>query len=104
MALDMLVAVDELERETGGPLNVRIGMHTGPVVAGVIGTSKFSYDLWGDTVNVASRMEATGVSGSIHVTPQTYQRLNGRFAFEELGPVVVKGKGRMTTYLLRGRK
>jgi adenylate cyclase len=104
MALDMLAAVAEHARETAGTLSVRIGMHTGPVVAGVIGTRKFSYDLWGDTVNVASRMEATGVNGSIQVTPETHRRLQDRFTFEERAGVMVKGKGSMTTYVLTGRR
>ena len=97
---------DEVARHTfpgGQPLAVRIGIDTGPVVAGVIGTSKFSYDLWGDTVNTASRMESQGVAGCIQVTARTYQRLKDGYRFERRGPIPVKGKGEIVTYLLVGR-
>jgi class 3 adenylate cyclase len=88
---------------SGRPLQVRIGIDTGPVVAGVIGRSKFSYDLWGDTVNTASRMESQGLPGCIQVTPRTYQRLRNRYRFEQRGPIPVRGKTAMVTYLLLGR-
>jgi class 3 adenylate cyclase len=87
----------------GRPLQVRIGIDSGPVVAGVIGTAKFSYDLWGDTVNTASRMESTGVTGCIQVTERTYRRLRDRYRFERRGPVQVKGKGELVTWFLVGR-
>ncbi|HEY6709393.1 MAG TPA: adenylate/guanylate cyclase domain-containing protein [Actinomycetota bacterium] len=87
----------------GRPLQVRIGIASGPVVAGVIGTAKFSYDLWGDTVNMASRMESTGVPGCIQVTEATYRRLRGRYRFQRRGPVQVKGKGELVTWFLVGR-
>jgi class 3 adenylate cyclase len=87
----------------GRPLQVRIGIDTGPVVAGVIGRSKFSYDLWGDTVNTASRMESQGLAGCIQVTERTYQRLQNRYRFERRGPIQVRGKTAMVTYLLLGR-
>jgi class 3 adenylate cyclase len=87
----------------GRPLAVRIGIDTGPVVAGVIGRRKFSYDLWGDTVNVASRMESLGVSGCIQVTDRTHRRLRDRYRFERRGPVQVKGKGELVTWFLVGR-
>jgi adenylate cyclase len=83
---------------------MRIGIHTGPVEAGVIGTKKFTYDLWGDTVNTASRMESQGVAGSIQVTVATYERLRDKYVFEERGVIQVKGKGDMMAYLLMGRK
>ncbi len=90
---------------SGGDLaTVRIGIHTGPVVAGVIGTKKFAYDIWGDTVNVASRMESTCPPGSIQVTAEVYRRLQNRFTFEPRGLTPVKGKSDMETYLLIGRK
>jgi class 3 adenylate cyclase len=87
----------------GQPLAVRIGIDTGPVVAGVIGRRKFSYDLWGDTVNVASRMESLGVTGCIQVTDRAYRRLRDRYRFERRGPVQVKGKGELVTWFLVGR-
>jgi class 3 adenylate cyclase len=87
----------------GRPLAVRIGIDIGPVVAGVIGRRKFSYDLWGDTVNVASRMESLGVSGCIQVTDRAYRRLRDRYRFPRRGPVQVKGKGELVTWFLVGR-
>jgi class 3 adenylate cyclase len=87
----------------GQPLQVRIGIDTGPVVAGVIGRDKFIYDLWGDTVNTASRMESHGVPGCIQVTARTYQRLHDAYRFERRGPIAVKGKGEMVTWFLLGR-
>ena len=104
MALAMREEVARHAGPGGRPLQVRIGIDTGPVVAGVIGRSKFSYDLWGDTVNTASRMESHGVPGCIQVTPRTYQRLQGGYRFERRGPVQVRGKAAMVTYLLLGRK
>jgi adenylate cyclase len=88
---------------SGQPLQVRIGIDTGPVVAGVIGSDKFSYDLWGDTVNTASRMESHGIPGRIQVTDRTYQRLKDGYRFELRGPIQVKGKGELVTYFLLER-
>jgi adenylate cyclase len=87
----------------GQPLAVRIGIDTGPVEAGVIGTAKFSYDLWGDTVNTASRMESHGVPGCIQVTERTYQRLRDGYRFQRRGPIPVRGMGELVTYFLVGR-
>jgi class 3 adenylate cyclase len=103
MALAMRAEVAGHVDPGGQPLAVRIGIDTGPVVAGVIGTSRFSYDLWGDTVNTASRMESHGVPGCIQVTTRTYQRLRDHYRFERRGPIPVKGKGDIVTYLLEGR-
>jgi adenylate cyclase len=83
-------------------LTIRIGIDTGPVVAGVIGRHKFTYDLWGDTVNTASRMESHGIPGRIQVTEATHQRLRDRFQFEDRGEIEIKGKGRLRAYLLVG--
>jgi class 3 adenylate cyclase len=85
----------------GHHLELRIGIHSGPVVAGIIGTHKFAYDLWGDTVNTASRMESGGIPGRIQVTPATYDLLAGNgYTFEPRGTIEVKGKGPMNTWLL----
>jgi adenylate cyclase len=87
----------------GGPVRLRVGIDSGPVVAGVIGRRRFSYDLWGDTVNTASRMETTGVPGCIQVTERARQLLGERYVFRERGRIKVKGKGMMLTYFLTGR-
>jgi adenylate cyclase len=104
VALEMSEIARAMVTPACQPLLLRIGLHTGPAVAGVIGTKKFSYDLWGDTVNTASRMESHGISGEIQVTPQTRALLGDRYEFESRGTVEVKGKGPMPLYLLRGRK
>jgi len=103
MALAMRDEVAGRADPSGQPLQVRIGIDTGPVVAGVIGRDKFSYDLWGDTVNTASRMESLGVPGCIQVTARTYQRLGDGYRFQRRGLVAVKGKGEMVSYFLVGR-
>jgi guanylate cyclase len=100
---DLALAMrDEIDRR-GGSLALRIGIDIGPVVAGVIGRSKFSYDLWGDTVNTASRMESHGIPGAIHVTERARVRLGANYRFDERGVIDVKGKGSMKTYLLVDR-
>ncbi len=104
MALEMVESVARIGDELGEPLAIRVGLHTGPAVAGVIGIKKFIYDVWGDTVNTASRMESHGVPGRVQVTESTYQRLQHTHEFERRGTVDVKGKGPIETYLLRGRR
>jgi class 3 adenylate cyclase/putative methionine-R-sulfoxide reductase with GAF domain len=102
MALGVLDAVERVNQTHGTTLAVRVGLHSGPVVAGIIGARKFAYDLWGDTVNTASRMESHGVAGRIHVDHSTYLALRGRYRFEPRGNIEVKGLGLRTTYFLLG--
>lgn len=104
MALTMGPEFARLANDAGHALQVRIGIDTGPVVAGVIGRAKFIYDLWGDTVNTASRMESYAQPGSIQVTQRTFERLRGLYEFRPRETIDVKGKGRMVPYLLLGRR
>ena len=100
LAVEMLAEIERFNAERGLTLNIRIGLNTGPAVAGVIGTKKFSYDLWGDTVNTASRMESHGIPGRVQITENTYESLKNYFSFEDRGFIEVKGKGKMHTFLL----
>jgi class 3 adenylate cyclase len=103
LALEMLNVATGRSLPDGGPVRLRIGLASGPVVAGVIGRRRLSYDLWGDTVNTASRMETSGVPGCIQVTERTRDLLGDRYLFQERGRIQVKGKGAMRTYFLSGR-
>lgn len=103
MALEMQVAIAQLQQEIDETIEIRIGINTGPVVAGVIGIKKFIYDLWGDAVNVASRMESHGKPGKIQLTETTYERLKARFYCEKRGKIPVKGKGDTDAYWLEGK-
>ena len=100
MALEMLEVAARVAHETGWPLELRVGIHTGPAMAGVIGRRKFAYDLWGDAVNVASRMELHGVPGRIHVSGAVEAVLRGEYRFEERGTIEVKGLGEMRTFFV----
>ncbi len=104
MALEMRDAVNQFRRDTGEPIQLRIGINSGAVVAGVIGMKKFVYDLWGDTVNVVHRMETQGYAGQIQVSEATYLHLQDSFQFAEPTDVAIKGKGLMRAYLLLSRK
>jgi PAS domain S-box-containing protein len=103
LALDLQTVIREF-RAGAQAFQLRIGIASGPVVAGVIGRRKFAYDLWGDTVNVASRMESSGVPGAVQVAEATYERLKDRYAFERRGEIEVKGRGRTPTYILVGAR
>ena len=100
-ALDALRSVEGMRYPDGEVVKIRLGMHTGPAVAGVIGQTKFAYDIWGDAVNIASRMESSGVAGRIHVTEEIHAKLQGEFVFEERGMIDVRGRGLMKTYFLK---
>jgi class 3 adenylate cyclase len=102
LALGMVEAVERLNRSSDRNWRIRIGVHSGPAVAGVIGTRKFVYDVWGDTVNVASRLESSAEPNRIHVSEPVAEALRGSFDLEPRGTVDLKGKGKTESYLLRG--
>ncbi|WP_416560868.1 adenylate/guanylate cyclase domain-containing protein [Limnohabitans sp. yimb22184] len=102
-ALEFCTALEDMRERTGGALRMRIGVHSGPIVAGVIGLRKFTYDLWGDTVNVASRMESTGEPGRIHVSVNTANLIRHDFKLESRGSIEVKSLGQVETFFVNGR-
>jgi adenylate cyclase len=102
-AIEFCTALEEMRERTGGALRMRIGVHSGPIVAGVIGLRKFTYDLWGDTVNVASRMESTGEPGRIHVSVNTANLVRNDFKLESRGSIEVKSLGQVETFFVNGR-
>jgi len=104
MALEMCEQLQQMPARNGRRIAFRMGMNSGPMVGGVIGKTKFHYDLWGDTVNTASRMESHGEAGKIQVTQQTYDLLRGEFDFEPRGLIPIKGKGELQTWFLLGRR
>ncbi len=104
MALEMVAATADLNRQRGTSLSLRIGLNTGPVVAGVIGRKKFTYDLWGATVNLASRMQSSGLPNHVHLSEGTRRRLRDKFHVTERGTVKCKGLGEVRSYLLEGKK
>ena len=104
MALELLEAIAIINREVGSERAIRIGINSGPVVAGVIGRKKFSYDLWGSTVNLAARLESGGMPGQIHVSQSSYEALKDHFEFTERGVIHAKGVGDITTYFLTGKR
>ena len=100
LGLDLLDILRRHNAATGSDLRLRIGVCSGPLIAGVIGSQKLSYDIWGDTVNVASRMESTGIPGRIQVTETVVEAASGAYSFEERGLVEIKGRGEMRTFLV----
>ena len=98
----MQAEAEQLTAERGVSTRLRIGIHTGPLIAGVIGEKRFLYDVWGDTVNTASRLESHGIPGSIHVSAAVAEQLKDEFALERRGELEIKGKGPMETYFLKG--
>ena len=100
MARAMLVGIDGMRAGENAPLALRIGIHTGPMVAGIIGQRKFAFDVWGNTVNIASRMESHGEPGQIHISEAVFRELDGRFAFQDRGEIQIKGSGPMRTFFL----
>lgn len=103
LALAMVSGMESYGLRNGHPLSIRCGIHVGPAVAGVIGLKGFLYDVWGDAVNTASRMESTGLAGKIHVSQDVFSELQDKFAFDYRGEMEIKGKGRMPTYFLRAK-
>jgi adenylate cyclase len=104
LGLEMCQEVAAMPALNGHKINIRVGVNSGPMVAGVIGKTKFHYDLWGDTVNTASRMESNGEPGRVQVTTQTYTLLKEEFDLELRGAIQIRGKGEMETWFVVGKK
>jgi class 3 adenylate cyclase len=104
VAFAMLSAIQNINHQHGTQLQIRVGVNSGPVVAGVIGMHKFTYDLWGNTVNIASRMESTGAVGKIHISPSTAERLDNKFVLQERGAITIKGIGPLETFFVQGQR
>jgi class 3 adenylate cyclase len=104
LALDMLKGLEAIPARGGQKMAFRIGIHSGPLVAGVIGQARYQYDLWGDTVNLASRMESHGRPGRVHISPATYALIKEEFDCVGRGAIAIKGRGEMATYYVNGRK
>jgi class 3 adenylate cyclase len=104
LALEMRDSMKKWNQENQQSLELRIGINSGHIVAGVIGLKKFVYDVWGDAVNTASRMESHGIPGQIQVSNSTYEYLKDQYVFEDRGKIEIKGKGKMQTYLLIGKR
>ena len=102
MGLDIVDVMPSLRESLGIDIDVRVGIHTGPLVAGVIGTQKYAYDIWGDTVNVASRMESHGLPGHVQISEDVQEKLGGRFEFEERGTISIKNRGTIKTLFVKG--
>ena len=100
LALGILGKLEEFNRRNGTEMKMRVGLHCGPVVAGVIGTSKFIYDLWGESVNMASRMESTGLPNQIQISQNFYEAVKDQYKTELRGEITVKGAGQVKTYIL----
>ena len=103
-ALDMRKFMTSYKTNKGMDIGIRIGVHSGPAVAGVIGKNKFIYDIWGDTVNTASRMETHGQAGEIHISNLTKELLGSAYQFDDAGQSEIKGKGLMKTWLLKSKR
>ena len=104
LSFDMLNILKEFNTRENLSLELRIGIHIGPAIAGVIGKKKFTYDVWGDTVNIASRMESHGLPGEIQISQDIYQIVKDDYTFKKRPKIKIKGKGDMCTYLIRPKE